>query len=368
LDSINRLPLTTRTLYRVNPGAAATLQAQWRLVKDLRALSAAVRACPGARPKKIDKLRALLSETDSLRQFRPVPVPLDVDVSVCGFQADSAYVFKSALMPLLLSMVTPAGDVYPVIYKTGDDLRQDQLVIQIISLMDQLLKKENLDLKLTPYHVLATSASTGLVQLVPSKAIANILKEDGSIQNYLRKTNLAEDRPYKISLEAMDTYVKSCAGYCVITYLLGVGDRHFDNLMLCPDGHLFHIDFGYILGRDPKPYPPPMKLTREMVEAMGGATSEDMRRFRSHCYNAFLILRRHANLILNLFALMVDSNVHDIALDPDKTVLKVQAGFRLDLAEDAAVRFFQELIDESVTALFAQFVETFHRWAQYYRK
>ncbi len=59
---------------------------------------------------------------------------------------------------------------------------QDQLVIQIISLMDKLLKKENLDLKLTPYHVLATSASHGLVQFVASKPIASILAEDGSIQ------------------------------------------------------------------------------------------------------------------------------------------------------------------------------------------
>ena len=42
------------------------------------------------------------------------------------------------------------------------------------------------------------------------------------------------------------------------------------------------------------------------------------------CYTAFLYLRRHANLILNLFGLMVDANVPDIALEPDKTVKKVQ--------------------------------------------
>jgi phosphatidylinositol 3-kinase len=57
-----------------------------------------------------------------------------------------------------------------------------------------------------------------------------------------------------------------------------------------------------------------------MVEAMGGANSDELRKFRSHCYNAFLILRKHANLILNLFVLMLNSGVGDIALEPDKTV------------------------------------------------
>ena len=115
----------------------------------------------------------------------------------------------------------------------------------------------------------------------------------------------------------------------IITYLLGIGDRHYDNIMMTKSGKLFHIDFGYILGRDPKPFQPVVKWTKDMADGMGGKTGLDNKEnkeyedFKKYCCNAFLHLRRHASLIINLFSLMVDANIPDIALEPDKTVKKV---------------------------------------------
>lgn len=155
----------------------------------------------------------------------------------------------------------------------------------------------------------------------------------------------------------------------MITYLLGVGDRHLDNLLLTPDGRLFHIDFAYILGSDPKPFPPPMKLCREMVEAMGGATSHHYQKFKNFCYLAFSILRKSSHLIINLFALMKHTSLPDIALEPgDRVLFNIQEKFRLDLSEAEAHQWIESLLQESVTALFPQVMEAIHKWAQYWRK
>ena len=297
----------------------------------------------------------------------PLKHPLDPNVIVKGIIPEKATLFKSSLMPARLTFIRDDVDEYVTIFKYGDDLRQDQLILQIITLMDRILKQENLDLKLTPYRVLATSASHGFVQYVESSPIAEVLLQDGSIQNFFRKHGPSETGPYGIQSEVMDTYVKSCAGYCVVTYLLGVGDRHLDNLMLTKSGKLFHIDFGYILGRDPKVMPPPMKLSKEMIEAFGGMQSDHFQDFRRECYTAFLSLRRYANLILNLFSLMVDASVPDIALEPDHAVRKVQDKFRLDLSDEEAISYMQDLIDESANAVMAALAERLHRWAQFMR-
>jgi phosphatidylinositol 3-kinase len=150
-------------------------------------------------------------------------------------------------------------------------------------------------------------------------------------------------------------------------YLLGVGDRHLDNLLLTKQGNLFHIDFGYILGRDPKPFPPKMKLCKEMIEVFGTTFSKNYIDFQNFAFIGFNNLRKSAGLILNLFALMVDSEIQDLAVEPDKTCDLVEERFRLDLNDEEAVVFFQGMIDESIGAYFPQVMEQFHKVAQLFR-
>ena len=80
-----------------------------------------------------------------------------------------------------------------------------------------------------------------------------------------------------------------------------------------------------LAGRDPKPWPPPFKLSREMVEAMGGADSEGYRAFCAHACEAYNILRKSASLILSLFHLMAGAAIPDVRADPEKVILKLQA-------------------------------------------
>lgn len=60
---------------------------------------------------------------------------------------------------------------------------------------------------------------------------------------------IIESKPGKMSAEtALEMFRLSCTAYSVVTLVLGIGDRHNDNVMLKKNGILFHIDFGHFLG------------------------------------------------------------------------------------------------------------------------
>lgn len=172
-----------------------------------------------------------------------LPLPIDGRILTNGILAESCSIFKSNLLPLklvfLISPPTsqpfpPSLDLtssssspllidpppippappqeYGVIFKNGDDLRQDQLVLQLFTLMNQLLKKENLDLRLTTYSALATGSEEGMIQFVESKSLATVMREYGSLLDYLRTSSPEEESggTYGVKPAVLDTFVRSC--------------------------------------------------------------------------------------------------------------------------------------------------------------
>ena len=79
-------------------------------------------------------------------------LPLSPDMVASGLNVDGCRVMSSKKLPLWLS-VKPAvvgGADMMVLFKAGDDLRQDQLTLQVLKIMDQLWQAEGLDLRMSP--------------------------------------------------------------------------------------------------------------------------------------------------------------------------------------------------------------------------
>ena len=186
-----------------------------------------------------------------------------------------------------------------------ENVWRDILVLNCIRIMDSILKEEeNLNLFLTYYIVLPININTGLIEIVTkSKTLAEITDMKFTILNYILEKN-----PNLTIEQLRKRFTYSCAGYCVISFLLGIGDRHLDNIMLTDDGYLFHIDFSFLMGKKAKFLAPEIKLTPDMIDAMGGEQSSYYKEFQEICSKAYNCLRRHTSLFFVLLSMLSETS------------------------------------------------------------
>ena len=238
---------------------------------------------------------------------------------VCGnLKIEKCKYMDSKKLPLwlVINNSDPVGKPVYIIFKAGDDLRQDMLTLQMMRIMDKLWKKNHLDLCMNVYDCVSTGNEIGMIEVVMNaETTSGIMKSAGGvaanfredpIANWLKDCNPSEDEYTK----AVDNFTRSCAGYCVATCVLGIGDRHNDNIMLKRDGSLFHIDFGHFLGNFKSKFGFKRErarfvLTPDFAYVMGGENSPGFRSFEDLCVKAFNILRKEASLSINLFQLMI---------------------------------------------------------------
>ena len=120
--------------------------------------------------------------------------------------------------------------------------------------MNRVWKTNGFDFRLSLFNVIQTQERCGFIEMVAeSQTLLDIEKPLGTIKGSFGITALYDWLQFYNTNEndfrmAIDNLTYSCAGYCIATYILGIGDRHTENIMVKKSGHLFHIDFGKYLG------------------------------------------------------------------------------------------------------------------------
>lgn len=310
-------------------------------------------------PSATFKLQELLRNCDLPNEF---VLPFDPRIKAGRILLDKCKVMTSKKKPLWLefsAMPSPTSSLpVGVIFKQGDDLRQDMLVIQTLLVMDSIWQEKSLDLHLIPYGCISTGNNIGMIEIVRNAVtIATAQRNLGGTAGAFKNDALFEWLKSKCPLQeihykTVERFVKSCAGYCVATYVLGIGDRHNDNIMITDQGNLFHIDFGHILGnwkhflgmnRERVPF----VLTPDFVFVMGrykGRNSLYFQKFMDTCTQAYLSLRSHSRLLVTLFSIMLLTGIPELSAAEDMRYLR--EALQEDRSEAEAKEHFLQQISE----------------------
>uniref|UniRef100_A0AAQ4PQS4 Phosphatidylinositol-4-phosphate 3-kinase catalytic subunit type 2 alpha n=1 Tax=Gasterosteus aculeatus aculeatus TaxID=481459 RepID=A0AAQ4PQS4_GASAC len=352
----------------------AELEKQTNLVTLLGAVAERVRQAGGstrqvALQEGLENVQNFFQRNSCRLPLSPSLVAKELNIKACSF-------FNSNAVPLKLALVNadPLGEEINVMFKVGEDLRQDMLALQMIRIMDRIWLQEGLDLRIVNFKCISTGKDKGMVELVPSSDTLRKIQveygvtgsfKDKPLAEWLRKYNPAEDEYEKAS----ENFIYSCAGCCVATYVLGICDRHNDNIMLRSTGHMFHIDFGKFLGhaqmfgsfkRDRAPF----VLTSDMAYVINGGERPTSRfqLFVDLCCQAYNLIRKHSGLFLNLLTLMTSSGLPELAGSQDlKYVFDALQPHNTD-AE--ATIFFTRLIESSLGSVATKFNFFIHNLAQ----
>lgn len=235
--------------------------------------------------------------------------PLNPNIKIRHICLDKIEIKNSASQPIIIPCEISNGNIIKFLYKKGD-MRRDQIIMSLMVISSDIIKSE---LKLDPgiifYEILPISKSTGIIEIIDNCDTIYYIQEKlkSTILNYIIENNA----DIKIR-DIKDKFIKSTAAYCVITYLLGIGDRHLDNIMITKDGRLFHIDFSYILGMDPLFNNTGIRVTTEMTDAIGGINSKYYQIYVDICTKIYNCLRRYIDIYLNI--LLILPYISDIKL------------------------------------------------------
>lgn len=271
----------------------------------------------------------------------------------------------------------PNWDLCSVIAKNGSDLPQEAFACQLITMISNIWSSRQIPAWTKRMKILITSANTGLVETITNaisihsikKSLTEISIAAGSntkgriftLKDYFEKLfGDSISASYRI---AQDNFARSLASYSVICYVLQIKDRHNGNIMLDDEGHIIHIDFGFLLSNSPGSLgfeAAPFKLTMEYVELMGGLESDVFKMFKDLCKDCFRALREESDRIINMVEIMQKDSNLPCFNNGDNTSVLLKNRLQLQLQDDEIDDFVEiSLIGKSLGSMYTRLYDQF---------
>ncbi|CEO94531.1 unnamed protein product (mitochondrion) [Plasmodiophora brassicae] len=301
------------------------------LTKLLKPGYLSVRICPPTRPPPVSRSADYASSVSSA-------------YGLVSFNRVATYAQTGLSRPIILGFTCEDGTTHQELVKPNDDLRQDAVMEQVFQLVNNLLRADRAanqrDLQMRTYNVVPLTPCVGLVQFISGTISLGEYLYDaheryrpGDYPVDMCRARIRDSPPGSIDrdfemvlknckpvfhhflhehwpscsaswLNAQLRYTRSVAVGSMVGYIVGLGDRHCQNILIdVNDFTLVHIDLGIAFDQGKllkKPELVPFRLTRDIVDAMGVTGVEGV--FRRACEQVLTILRANQKSILTLIS------------------------------------------------------------------
>ena len=275
-------------------------------------------------------------------------------------------------LPKVVIAVAADGKEKKHLVKGRDDLRQDAVMQQVFQMVNDLLVKSSKHKELTirVYKVVPLTQQSGLVEWcigtipIGSYLVGNQMQKVlGAHQKFrpndlpviscrkklqsVARRSLAEKHkmfldickvflpifrkffiekfPYTLDWYLRKrSYTQSVAVSSMVGYMLGLGDRHVQNILVDTNtAEVIHIDLGVAFEQGrclPTPETVPFRLSRDIVDGMGLTGVEGF--FRKCCEQTMTILRNSFDVIIPILEVLLYDPLHDWTIPPQKATTK----------------------------------------------
>ncbi|XP_058863329.1 phosphatidylinositol 4-kinase beta isoform X1 [Acipenser ruthenus] len=255
----------------------------------------------------------------------------------------------------------PNWRLLSVIVKCGDDLRQELLAFQVLKQLLSIWEQERVPLWIKPYKILVISSDSGMIEPVVNAVSIHQVKKQSQLS--LLDYFLQEHGNYTTEafLTAQRNFVQSCAGYCLVCYLLQVKDRHNGNILLDSEGHIIHIDFGFILSSSPRNLgfeTSAFKLTSEFVDVMGGLDGDMFNYYKMLMLQGLIAARKHMEKVVQIVEIMQQGS-HLPCFHGSSTVRNLKERFHMNLPEEQLQVLVEQMVDGSMRSITTKLYDGF---------